>query len=1209
MSQNINAQAFTHGNDIYFNEGKYSPETTSGRHLIAHELTHTVQQGASVQRKPGISSAGKNTIQRSWLGDAWDAVGSAVSDAVEWAADQLDAAKDWLLEQLRDLVVEIPGYKLFTVVIGRDPITDQVVPRNGLNFIEAGLDLIPFGDQIKSKLEEKGALAEAGIWLDGQIELLNISPVDMIDQFRQWFNGLSITDVGRPREVLRDLINIFAAPIGRIINFIGNVAAKFLEILKNLALSELVDFIKSQTTTYPLLTVILGEDPITHEPVERNGMNILRGFILLHPQGDEQLRQMEETGSLQKAADWIDHAIATVTHAVQGILNAFSEAWNLITIESILHPIETFRQIYNLFAGPVGEILTFLGEVASMILKFIKDALLSRISAWARETRGYPLITVLLGKDPFTEEVVPRTAENIIRGFMSLMEGGLEKFNQLQETGAIQRMVTWIESAVANLNITWAYIKGLFISLWESMSLSDLTNPLAAFGRIIATFSEPIRRILAFIWEVIKALVQFGLEVMNFPFATINNIVNNAMQAFEDIKRDPIQFFLNLLAAVKKGFSQFFDNILTHLLNGLRDWLFGELGAAGIHPPADLSFRSILGLVLEVLGITMDNIWQRLALKIGAERVAQIRSAIDTLTGIWTFVKDVQERGPIAIWEYIQEQMSNLWDMVLGFIRNWIMTRIIERVTARLLSMLDPTGIMAVVNGFIAFYRAVQSFMEKLYEMIQIVDSFVAGVANIARGDISQAANFLENALARAVPVAIGFLANQVGLRGLGQKIGEMIEAARERVNGAIDWLIDRAMSIGGAILNMGRSAVAAITNWWQGRKEFTTPNGENHSLFFNGRGRDAVLMVASTIPSSLDERISIREAALQRGRDPQKEIKIKALEDAKKIKDTELTPLITRAEAQNPNNASTVNIQTEIDGVLTRIKDQLIIGGVNLVENLPLSNVTYTMNSGRAKHIVAHPLTKNPGNTAGAPADNSVLGADWDFVANRIYRDTVSSNTGRQIRVVDVHATHLLNARYHGPSTQWNLAIAPRGINNPMVAGENTADSPFNNEKILRYTTDVEYFSNTQPTDTSDPLFEKKKLEFLVAKSITLHIEQKNDNDDSYTNILPPTPYGINELPGANVALRTPTADQVLRILRDNKTSQSIEHNGKTYYKTIPRGQVVERLREVIAGESGNYVTINLANLSPIYTNELIPAGRVYISPPPMNETYVTND
>jgi hypothetical protein len=243
----------------------------------------------------------------------------------------------------------------------------------------------------------------------------------------------------------------------------------------------------------------------------------------------------------------------------------------------------------------------------------------------------------------------------------------------------------------------------------------------------------------------------------------------------------------------------------------------------------------------------MENIWQRLALKIGEERVAQIRGAIDTLTGIWTFIKDVWERGPVAIWEYIQEKISDLWSIVLSQIQNWIMTRIIEQVTVKLLGMLDPTGIMAVVNSFIAFYRAVQSFIEKLREMLEIVNSFVAGVANIARGSIANAANYLENALARAIPVAIGFLANQVGLRGLGTRIGEMIASLREKINGAIDWLIDKALSVGGAILQAGRNAVSAVTNWWNNRQRVTTRDGHQHEMYFEGEGNSATLKIAST--------------------------------------------------------------------------------------------------------------------------------------------------------------------------------------------------------------------------------------------------------------------------------------------------------------------------------------------------------------------------
>ncbi|MDX2247055.1 MAG: DUF4157 domain-containing protein [Bacteroidia bacterium] len=52
MSQDIQAKAFTHGSDIYFNQGQYSPETSEGKKLLAHELTHVGQQGEEIRRVP-----------------------------------------------------------------------------------------------------------------------------------------------------------------------------------------------------------------------------------------------------------------------------------------------------------------------------------------------------------------------------------------------------------------------------------------------------------------------------------------------------------------------------------------------------------------------------------------------------------------------------------------------------------------------------------------------------------------------------------------------------------------------------------------------------------------------------------------------------------------------------------------------------------------------------------------------------------------------------------------------------------------------------------------------------------------------------------------------------------------------------------------------------------------------------------------------------
>ncbi len=71
LSQSLNARAFTTGQDIYFKHGEYQPDSSQGQRLLAHELTHVIQQtGAENSHHP---------IQRWQVGTApapagWDVV-------------------------------------------------------------------------------------------------------------------------------------------------------------------------------------------------------------------------------------------------------------------------------------------------------------------------------------------------------------------------------------------------------------------------------------------------------------------------------------------------------------------------------------------------------------------------------------------------------------------------------------------------------------------------------------------------------------------------------------------------------------------------------------------------------------------------------------------------------------------------------------------------------------------------------------------------------------------------------------------------------------------------------------------------------------------------------------------------------------------------------------------------------------------------------
>jgi Domain of unknown function (DUF4157) len=69
----VNALAFTTGRDIVFGTGNYSPQTTEGKRLLAHELTHVIQQGSG--------SVGPRALQRQPKPDEKEEVSGAAGES------------------------------------------------------------------------------------------------------------------------------------------------------------------------------------------------------------------------------------------------------------------------------------------------------------------------------------------------------------------------------------------------------------------------------------------------------------------------------------------------------------------------------------------------------------------------------------------------------------------------------------------------------------------------------------------------------------------------------------------------------------------------------------------------------------------------------------------------------------------------------------------------------------------------------------------------------------------------------------------------------------------------------------------------------------------------------------------------------------------------------------------------------------------------
>ncbi len=104
LNRAVQAKAFTTGNDIYFKEGEYRPESRGGQELLAHELTHVVQQTGLIESANFTHSSAQDIASKVQRQDTYSARISKSSQASEIGAGevkkeiQIKGPSDWTQE-------------------------------------------------------------------------------------------------------------------------------------------------------------------------------------------------------------------------------------------------------------------------------------------------------------------------------------------------------------------------------------------------------------------------------------------------------------------------------------------------------------------------------------------------------------------------------------------------------------------------------------------------------------------------------------------------------------------------------------------------------------------------------------------------------------------------------------------------------------------------------------------------------------------------------------------------------------------------------------------------------------------------------------------------------------------------------------------------------------------------------------------------------
>jgi hypothetical protein len=604
-------------------------------------------------------------------------------------------------------------------------------------------------------------------------------------------------------------------------------------------LSDIRDYIADKANIIPgfrMFTIVLGVNPINGNAVERSPGNVLRAIIEFIPFGGLVSQALDNYGIFDKIGNWVSQQITSLGMVGSSIVQAVTDFIHSLGASDFLHPGDTWDRAKLIFTSPIDQLISFAKGLLDGIVEFIKEAILKPLVSLAEGTPGWALLTAVLGKNPITGEEVPQTAENLIGPFMTLI-GQEEIWENIKKANALARCWAWFKTALSGLMSFVEQIPDLFMAALKSLEIVDIIVPPLAFIKVGRVFGGFMAKFMSWAGDTIWDLLKIIFEVVApgaMPY------LQKVGGAIKKIFKDPISFVGNLVKAGKLGFQNFASNIGTHLKKAFLEWLTGSL--PGVYIPKALNLKEFALLALSVLGITWANIRQKLV-KATSENI------VKGLETGFAIVKKLVTEGPAAAWEEIKSQLTNLKDMVMQGIMDYIIETVVKKAVAKVLSLLVPGG--AFIQAIISIYDTVMVFIAKLKKIIQVAMAFLDSMMAIANGAIGAAAAKVESVLAGLLVLAISFLAGFLSLGKIADKVMNIINTkVRAPVDKAIDFVINW-------IVTTAKSLFKALFGKKDAKPDERTPEQKQADLDRGLSDADALLQDQQTPLSKLKKKLS----------------------------------------------------------------------------------------------------------------------------------------------------------------------------------------------------------------------------------------------------------------------------------------------------------------------------------------------------------------
>jgi hypothetical protein len=517
-AQQLSARAFTHGSDIFLGPG----ENPADLPLIAHEAAHVVQQqsghadqrlstdrGDRYEQEADRASA---AVQRGDSFTVQERVGPArvqrfgLSDALDWIADKANI---------------IPGFRMFTIVLGVNPINMSRVDASAANVLRALLEIIPGGGLISQALESSGIFEKVGNWVAQQIKTLGMIGSAIKQALLDFIDSLGLSDLFHLGRVWDRAKRIFTEPIDRIINFVTGLVSDIVKFIKDAILQPLTKLAEN-TKAYPLLKAVLGHDPITGEPVPDDASAILGGLMTLAGQ-EEMWENIKKANAMARLAAWFKGAKNSLIAFVKQVPGLVISTIKSLELSDIILLPRAITKVVKVFGGFVVDFISWVGNAVWNLLEIVFDVVSPGAWSYIKKT-GAALKSILKNPLPFVRNLVRAAKlgfENFVANILTHLKAGLIDWLTGSLPGVyIPKALTLGELgqfAMSVLGITWAQIR------------AKIVKALGANGEVIMQGLETG-------FDIVVALVKGGVsaawELIKEKLTNLKDMVIDGIQSF-----------------------------------------------------------------------------------------------------------------------------------------------------------------------------------------------------------------------------------------------------------------------------------------------------------------------------------------------------------------------------------------------------------------------------------------------------------------------------------------------------------------------------------------------------------------------------------------------------------------------------------------------------------------------------------------------------